>query len=242
MNDLISKAKIRAIEVRNKMGLGDEPIPNIFRLLENEGIYLFTRALKDNISAIFMRMNNNHLVVINSNKTVGHQIFSAAHELSHFLFDKDVIGRICEVNKYNQNDEIEKLADFFAAYFLMPDDGVLKYISKRKGANDTELNLEDVIYLQQNFNVSWTAMLYKLLNLNFLSSEQVERYKSIGIISKARQLGYPTDIYEKNKEIINSQKYIENVMTLLKENEISDKKAHEYLSILNKSSEEVKND
>ncbi len=66
---------------------------------------------------MFMKSKDAHLVIINSNKTLGHQIFSVAHELSHYLYDTHVMGGVCAVNKFNQDMEIEKLADLFASHF-----------------------------------------------------------------------------------------------------------------------------
>lgn len=229
MKDLIAKAKVRANEVRNALGLGDEPISNIFLLLENQGIFLFIKPLESNASALFMKMGQTHLVIINSNRTLGHQIFSAAHELSHYLFDKHLQGGICVANKYDQDLEVEKLADFFAAHFLMPEEGLLKHIAKRKEDIHAKLTLPDLIYLQQYFKVSWTAMLYRLLNLHLLSRQEVEQLKSIGIMREARKLGYEPELYRTDRKEIISKRYLEQVNTAFDNDEISKKKFDEYL-------------
>lgn len=177
MKDVITKAKNRANEVRNSLGLGDEPISNVFRLLESKGIYLFKRPLEGNASAMFMKSRDAHLVIINSNKTLGHQIFSSAHELSHFLYDTHVMGGVCVADKYNQDLEIEKLADLFATHFLMPEEGVLKHLYKRTNNGKRDVRYTDIIYLQQYFNVSWSAMLNRVFNLGQISRTQYDDYK-----------------------------------------------------------------
>lgn len=212
------------------MGLGDEPISDIFRLLESQGIYLFIRPLQGNVSAMFMRHKDIHMVIINSDRTLGHQIFSAAHELSHYLFDKELMGGICVVNKFNQDLEVERLADLFASHFLMPEEGILKHISKRKKAVNTKLNISDIIYLQQYFNVSWKAMLYRLLNLGLLTSQEVDEYRELSIKREAAKLGYDLSLYSKDNTFRPSQRYIEYAIKAFEHDEISEKKLNEYLS------------
>lgn len=229
MKDLITKAKVRANDTRNAFGLGDEPISDIFLLLERQGIFLFLKPLESNASALFMKMKKTHLVIINSNRTLGHQIFSAAHELSHFLFDKHLTGGICVANKRDQNLEVEKLADLFAAYFLMPEEGLLKHLAKRKKDLHTKLTIPDLISLQQYFKVSWAAMLYRLLNMQLLTHQEVEQLRSIPITREALKLGYELDLYRTNQKEIVSKKYLEQVNFAYENHEISKKKFDEYL-------------
>ncbi|KSU89801.1 MULTISPECIES: ImmA/IrrE family metallo-endopeptidase [Priestia] len=229
MQSLISKAKTRANEVRNKLGLGDEPIADIFKLLENQGIYLFAKPFSGKASAMFMRAQDTHLVIINSSKTVGHQIFSAAHELSHFLFDKNIMGGVCAVNKYNQDLEIEKLADAFASHFLMPEDGIFKHVDLRTEGKFDKLDTQDILYLQHYFKVSWRAMLYRLYSLELINQYEFDHYCQIHITKEAKRYGYPTDIYGKDGKNIFSQSYIEKVRKAYDSDEISEIKMNEYL-------------
>lgn len=232
MQDIINLAKIRAGKIRSTLGLGEEPISNIFSLLEKEGIYLFTRDLGENASAMFMKTKDVHLVVINSKKSLGHQYFSAAHELSHYYFDKQLMGRVCQVNKYNQQNTMERLADLFASFFLMPENGILMHLDKRGILGSSGLTLNDIVSLQQYFNVSWSAMLYRLLNMHLINSAQLEDYKTTGIKRTASMLGYPCEIYSKSSKDQVSQKYIEKVITLWEKDEINDARRDEYLDIV----------
>jgi len=231
MKSLIAKAKNRANEVRNRLGLGDEPVPNIFRLLENQGIYLFRKPLHGNASAMFMKSPNAHLVIINSNKTLGHQIFSAAHELSHFLYDNHIMGGVCTVDKYNQDIEIEKLADMFASHFLMPENGLLNHILRRTNNGKDDLDTSDIIFLQQHFNVSWSAMLYRLFTLGYITQSEYEYYKeTVRVKKEAVKYGYSTELYEIDGKETYSQHYIEKVMEAYQNDEISRQKLEEYLN------------
>lgn len=221
-------AKKRANDIRNLLGLGQRPIADIFSLLEDIGIVFFKKPLhNDSLSALFMQDSRNYLVIINSNKTLGHQIFSAAHELSHFYFDKDLLGGICNVNNIGQKNTIEKSADLFASHFLMPDNGVISIAENRKDRHG-KLNLYDIVFLQQYFRVSWIAMLRKIKSLNYIDS--VDDYKKVGITRLTKLLNYDTDLISKTQDNFISKKYLNIALKCYDNDEISKSKLEEYLS------------
>lgn len=73
-----------------------------------------------------MRKNydSDKVIAVNNKDNAGHQRFTMAHELAHYLFDFDVSKNIIYYNTYNtkENDSnIERRANFFAANLLMPE-------------------------------------------------------------------------------------------------------------------------
>jgi Zn-dependent peptidase ImmA (M78 family) len=222
------EVKSRAIQIRNRLGLGLAPISDIFSLVEEHNIVLFKRPIEnDNISAIYMKDKENCLILINSNKTMGHQIFSAAHELSHFYFDKNILGSICSVENNSTNSEMEKNADLFAAEFLMPEEGVALAAEKRKNKKG-KLDIIDIVSLQQYFKVSWIAILWKLKSLGYI--DDVELYREIGITNLTKKLEYDVSLVTKTKDVYCSRKYLELVLKCYNNDEISSKRAMEYLA------------
>lgn len=220
-------AKVRANKIRNSLGLGQRPISDIFTLLEDIGLILFKKPINNSsLSAIFMQDKKNYLVIINSNRTLGHQMFSAAHELSHYYFDNGMLGGICSVSNSNVKNDIEELADEFASNFLMPDEGLIALVEKRKN-KDGKLDLFDLVFLQQYFRVSWIAILKKLKTLNYISS--IEEYKDVGITRLTQMLGYNTELVSKTKEYDVSKRYLESVLKCYENDEISEIRLKEYL-------------
>ena len=220
-------AKLRANEIRNKLGLGQQPVADIINLLEELGIIVFKKPLRDsNISALFMKDRKNYLVVINSNRTLGHQFFSAAHELHHFFYDQELSGRACDINLDTDALEKEYLANNFASHFLMPEEGVISVAEKRKNKAGN-LELYDIVFLQQYFKVSWISMLRKLNALGYIN--QVEKYRDIGITGLTQMMGYDVKLVKKTKDTYVSKKYLELVLKCLDNDEISRTKAAEYL-------------
>ena len=134
---LVSRASSRAIDTRNELGINlSEPIDSdILKVLrKKENISIIVTELKGNISGYFLRKEDICLIVINSSRSLGHQRFTAAHEYYHFKYDKEMKGKIChiKINKFNDGYENETEANYFASYFLMPDESLRYYIDKRR--------------------------------------------------------------------------------------------------------------
>lgn len=220
-------AKKRANEIRSLLGFGQKPVADIFSLLEELGIYLFKKPFGDDrLSALFVNDKKRYMIIINSSKTYGHQIFSAAHELSHYYFDKEILSGICSVNS-NPKNEIEVLADLFAAHFIMPDDGVISVAENRKNKNGA-LDIYDIVFLQQYFKVSWLAMLKKLKRLDYI--KDIDEFRTIGIKKLIYNLDYDPTLITKTNDTYLSKKYLEMVYKGYSFNEISETRAKKYLN------------
>lgn len=223
--------KKRASDIRNLLGIGQAPISDIFSLIESIGIVLFKIPLQNNsLSAVFMQDKRNYLVIINSSKTLGHQTFSAAHELSHYYFDKEIVAGVCSINRHDSQLPFEQMADQFASEFLMPDNGVSAIAESRKNKQG-KLTSFDIVFLQQYFKVSWSAMLNKLKCLGYIDDTDV--YKRMGITRLTQMLGYDTSLITKTKDILVSKKYLELALQCYENDDISKIKLTEYLSDVN---------
>jgi Zn-dependent peptidase ImmA (M78 family) len=228
-----SRAISRAIETRNELGINlNEPIDaDIFKILrKKEKISIIITELKGNISGFFLRKEDICLIAINSSRSFGHQRFTAAHEYYHFKYDKGMNGKICPINlnKYNGDYENEVEANYFASYFLMPDESLKYYINKRTNGN--KLNIRDLIYLENYFMVSHALMLVRLKSINIISEKEAEFMKN-GIIDKASKLGYDISLYKNTKEkgTVKYTNYVELAQELLEKEMISYGKFEELL-------------
>ncbi len=226
-----SRARNKAIDTRNELGINlSEPIDvDILKVLrKKEKISIIVTELKGNISGFFLRKEDICLVVINSSRSFGHQRFTAAHEYYHFKYDKEMNGKICPINKYDDEYENEMEANYFASHFLMPDESLKYYVDKRIKGN--KLNIRDLIYLENYFMVSHALMLVRLRLINIISDKEIELMKN-GIIYKAAQLGYDTALYRntKKKGAIIYSDYAELAEELLEKGSISYGKYEELL-------------
>ena len=153
--------------------------------------------MKTNIGGCCSKTDEDNIIFVNTNHTIGRQNFTLAHELYHLLYDDIGEFVVCGVNT---NSESEKNANDFASALLMPDSDLYWFKNKN---NIDDWSLEDVIKCEQYFQVSNSAMLMRLKNLNWINDDQFEEYGS-DIIRQANRLGYDTSLYKPSLE---NQKY-----------------------------------
>jgi Zn-dependent peptidase ImmA (M78 family)/transcriptional regulator with XRE-family HTH domain len=172
-----------AIEERRRLGLGDEPIRDIFALSELNGCRILRLPIPagSKLSGAFIYLEDREaaFALINSADTPGRQAFTAAHEYCHYLRDRHE-GPVIEnpdvfideyVSLYHPR---EKFAQTFAACFLMPASKVRATIEKEFGGR--RLTFDQVLYLKRYFGVSFAAMLRKVREMGFVTTAQFEDY------------------------------------------------------------------
>jgi Zn-dependent peptidase ImmA (M78 family) len=212
-NVLYNKARKFATEARQKYGISYlEPISmEIVYKLSN--ISCIKKPLESDISGIFIRFNNTKVVVINTSKTLGHQNFTAAHELYHSEFDKNLEARVCKAGLFDLKNESEMMADLFAAHFLMPEEGIKFHLSRRKD-DFNNIELIDVIYLEQLYGVSHTAMLVRLQQLQIIDEKTKKEFLP-KIRLNARKYGYDNSLYIPTNEDVILSNYVEQAQKAL---------------------------
>ena len=105
---------------RKYLGLKDEPVRNIFSLLERNGIIIieldYDVDLFDGVS--FLTDGGYYVIIINKNFSNDHKRFTLAHELGHLIMHTSNEFLISEYR--DKEDE----ANRFASEFLMPSDAI----------------------------------------------------------------------------------------------------------------------
>lgn len=158
--------------LREYWGLGDKPIDNIMRTVEQNGIIVTTFATDtDDIDAFsqYVRMNGTdmYIIALSSNKESASRInFDIAHELGHILLhewseDEDVLKR--EDFKLR-----EKEANEFASAFLLPKSSFVPEVSLQPQ------NLDFYVQLKRKWKVSIAAMLYRSRELDVITQGQYQ--------------------------------------------------------------------
>lgn len=172
-----------ADEERRRLGLGDEPIRDIFGLMEMNGCRVLRQPLPQECKVsgafIFLEARQAGFALINAGQSAGRQAFSAAHEYCHYLRDRGD-GPVIE-NPDVFIDELvslypprEQYAQQFAARFLMPPAKVREIVDKDIAGKRP--SYEDVLYLKRYFGVSAVAMLRTLRDMGYLSKQQFEQH------------------------------------------------------------------
>ena len=222
-----------AILLRKKIGEDDfSPIDifSIINLINNFTLIFY--PMSERISGMCVRINKEDcLIAINSTMSLGRQRFTASHELYHSFFQENFKNVVCGKEIEGEKDNEEKNADYFASYFLAPYDALQIYISDILKKDKNKLNVEDVVKIEQFYQMSRQATLYRLKIEGYITSEFANSLKT-NVIQSARSIGYPDTLYlptSKENQYLTTGSYI-NLVERLKENEIiSLGKYEEYL-------------
>lgn len=229
---MINKSLIssQATWLRKQLGADDSAPIDIFSLAQTiRNLTLIMYPLGENVSGVCYKGEYSSVIVVNSDMSLGRQRFSLAHELYHLFFDDSVSSSV-SVAMIGNGDEVEKAADQFASYFLIPQASLYGLIRRLKVGRDT-LDLEDVVKLEQYYGVSHKSMILRLVEEGELKKSRTERLLP-GVRATAMKLGYRISLYEPTPKDQNIQVlgyYITQVEKLHKLGKISDGKYDELL-------------
>jgi Zn-dependent peptidase ImmA (M78 family) len=165
--DNTKEEKLRRFEIREiadefRLKWAKKGIIDIFEILENECILIRKPLKTAEISGFTTYFDGNFIVFLNSSYTLGHERFSAAHELGHFVVHKE---RLLKENLLKSDELTEREATMFAVEFLMPASGIEEIFYKIVGVEPKNVNVKHVIKMHNYFKVSYKAMLKRLVYL-----------------------------------------------------------------------------
>ncbi len=198
-----TKGRVRAHETRDSMGLGADPVPDVFSLLERQGVFLLRYPVDNrDLHAFYGLLNEDPVVYINAIEPLGRQIFSVAHELCHLIYDRASLAGVSCNPGQDQQDETEAVADAFAGEFLMPRDRVVMEYAHR--FRQRKPSAYEVIELMQYFRVSYAAMAYAMFQAGVIKTgAQWMSIRQLGAVDRHQELrtallqqGYDTALIE----------------------------------------------
>jgi Zn-dependent peptidase ImmA (M78 family) len=178
---LIEDAEHIAESEWRRLGLGDEPMKDIFSLIESQCVHVIRQDMGANAfdGAFLYSRENGAFIIINSSRPISRQVFTAAHEYCHCLRHRRsgiLIDRSTqEIFQQNDRTPVERFAHLFAAAFLMPKRAIEKAV---KNFNK-HVGPEEAIQLKRYFGVSYQAMVYRLLNLNMIPKARKDEFLKI---------------------------------------------------------------
>jgi Zn-dependent peptidase ImmA (M78 family)/transcriptional regulator with XRE-family HTH domain len=177
--------------VRSMLGLGDEPAMNIDERFEAEaGLRIFYLDKLPAKLAAFLIWTDEFgaCVAINRAHPVERQRWSLAHEVGHFLRDREGGDVLDQDDSLSQPGEV--FPDAFAKEFLLPRTGVQKRFSERcRAGRFTPLDLHS---LSRTFGVSFQAMALRLEELRLLPRGSYEKIVQSRL--RPQGLGQPEEL------------------------------------------------
>ncbi|WP_286028687.1 helix-turn-helix domain-containing protein [Ligilactobacillus agilis] len=198
--------KDKATELREIWGIdNNSPIPNLIRIMEANG-FIVTKSNMENpkIDAVSKWVLDRPFVIFTDNgESAVRRRFNAAHEIGHIILHSE-IESIYDLNA-TELKKIEKQANEFASYFLLPDDAFLDSL--------VTINLEGFIQLKKYWLVSIGAMVMKTYNLGILNDNQYtyiqkkmskNRWKKVEPLDNELNVEQPSVFLEVYKMLVES--------------------------------------
>lgn len=187
-----------ASETRRCWGISQAaPIQSVLKLLETKGIILVDGSRYCEKIDAAITPDIVHPIIVMGEKTMSslfRQNFSLAHELGHILLHRYITSEDLQDNELAR--KIENEANLFASFFLLPTEPFLESI--------TSFKLDSLILLKQKWFVSLSCILYRLRDLQVISSEDYTNYN--------KQISYKK--WKKQEPL--DQKYLADKPTLFK--------------------------
>ncbi|MBQ8219239.1 MAG: ImmA/IrrE family metallo-endopeptidase [Bacilli bacterium] len=170
----LEDAEKAANDFRNYIKISNkQPISDLINILENLGIIIIQIKNPDNRFDDFDGLSEivnsiPVIVLLDGIKDGARQRFTIAHELGHLVLN---------IN----NDELdeEKLCNRFASALLMPKEAIINEFGYSRG----NINFFELTAFKNEFKVSYTAIVYRLKDLNIISEYL---YKKLSIFLSQR--------------------------------------------------------
>lgn len=231
---LQKEVKAIAHRFRNEYPALQSPIPNSFKAVEELGFFVMSTPAPAAVSGLKMNLDDKTMIVVNSSQPLGRQNFSIWHEVYHWY-----TGDGQDISLFNdiEYNETENKAEVFASEILLEEDALkrelfalgfnknnLKYLSKK-----------DLVNLQYKFNVSYRAVLTRIINL-FNAPELRTRYGAASnqekIIKLNKELGFDGSLEETSLVTYISPSLFQYMKSNLSEGKISIEHIEQVLSFI----------
>jgi Zn-dependent peptidase ImmA (M78 family)/transcriptional regulator with XRE-family HTH domain len=166
---------------RQRLGLGDQPIPNIRSLLESDvGVRIFFTRLPRMFAGMYIFVDGlGGCMLINSVHPVDKQRASISHEYAHLIVDRYTAG-IDYLTILGRKPANERFAESFAMSFLMPASSV-RFRFNEIVNTTSNFQVGDLVKLKHFYSVSMEAMALRLESLGLLRQGTWELLKEKGL-------------------------------------------------------------
>jgi len=152
-----------AMKCRKIWGLGDGPITNMVRVVENAGAIVSSFGeVSEKVDALSIHRNR-PIILLNLQKSSARSRMDIGHETAHIVLHKGI---------ETGDTETESQADYFASLFLLPQQALLQgYTSRSK----TRLDWNAISSMKVNWGISSKAIIYRLHQNGIISPSLYRR-------------------------------------------------------------------
>jgi Zn-dependent peptidase ImmA (M78 family)/transcriptional regulator with XRE-family HTH domain len=188
-----------ARDVREHLGVGHGPIgDHLFEIADDTALVFRLPLGERNGSApsgfFYNHPRTGFCIVVNSEMSLGRQVFTLAHELAHAFFHSQ--GADVWISFPGAPSARERFSDLFAGQLLVPEDALASAVDEL-GAWEELSDPIVAIHLQRYFGVSYATLVVRLRQENLISEDAYQELRQISPSRLALALGYavnPADV------------------------------------------------
>jgi Zn-dependent peptidase ImmA (M78 family) len=222
------RLQIKDLAEETRIKFARKGLSDIFDIL-SEAAFLVRKSLDtDELSGFSTYFEEQFIVYLNSNFTLGHERYTGAHELYHLIYNADILKK----DKILLDDEKHKAEDMkanvFASEFLMPEDYVKEVFYKIVNVDKDSILPRHIVRMHNYFKVSYKSMLKRLIQLDLCSINKYEELVDICSLENMEKLqsltkreGYSIELIIPSKETYVPTEYIEFVKSNYERGNIS---------------------
>ncbi|MCD6516911.1 MAG: ImmA/IrrE family metallo-endopeptidase [Candidatus Aminicenantes bacterium] len=216
-----------ADEERKRLGLGIQPVRDVFSLIESNGLRILRQNIKKGVEIagafVYFKEHKAGFALINTAQSYSKQLITAAHEYCHYLKDREFICILDNTDIFVDDylplyPSREKFAHLFSLNFLVPDARIKWFVNKE--LQKKKMKIEDIIRLKRNLEMPIEIVLKALLRIKYISASEYKEYSKTDYLDYEKSLfGYikaEKAPYEKKAKVIPSDRYKTLAVKVLK--------------------------
>lgn len=177
-----------AAELLDELDVDQEQPVDVFDAIERLGMWLVFQPLKSLLGAVIPQGPGG--VMITTEREPAIQRYTAAHEIGHWRLDHNPTAFDTETDVLNPGaSERERLAQWFAAYFLMPPPLVHAVVDRYRSAGEA-ISPATAYMIARDMRVSYEAALHQMANVEILSEREREDLLATPRLTAIRQAAH----------------------------------------------------
>ncbi|WP_117161028.1 ImmA/IrrE family metallo-endopeptidase [Paraliobacillus sp. X-1268] len=151
---------------RNRLGFRDDTNDDLLFLVEKSGVFIFEKAIGDDIDAYSLWTNQErpYIILGNMKRSSVRRNFDIAHELAHLL-----LHYRSEFSSLDRKEHkiFEKEADIFAGAFLLPEDAFIADMNNIYHVTNPDAYID----LKKKWGTSLQVLGYRAANLEIFDAK-----------------------------------------------------------------------
>lgn len=169
----IDKTEIEKRALEERATTQTYGIKDIFSLVTQKDIHLIRYPFgRDKLLGFSTFFEGKKVIVSNSSEILSREIFTIAHELGHVIYDFEDEFPTVKIDVEIEDSAVdisEARAFYFANCFLMPEEELRKYVKFELKKTHQEINALDVVRMQLEFQVSYSALVVRLYDVGIIN-------------------------------------------------------------------------